>query len=84
MNTTYQIFEYLPLAYKKPSDLDFFDFLVHFVGQNYEAKNYHFAVVALYMIYMGIVYHYIYGIFWADKKCFEYALIGFCDFFGVR
>ena len=32
------------------------------------------------MIYIGIVYHYIYGIFRADKKRFEYVLIGFHDF----
>jgi len=80
MDTAYQIFEYLPLGYKNPSDMDYFDFLIHSVQQNYEAENYHFAVVALHMIYMGIVYHYIYGIFRADKKRFEYVLIGFHDF----
>jgi len=80
MLTAYQIFEYLPLAYKNPSDLDYFNFLTHSVEQNYEIENYHFAIVALHMIYMGIVYHYIYGIFRADKKRFDYALIGFHEF----
>lgn len=31
--------------------MDYFDFLIHSVEQNYEAENYHFAVVALHMIY---------------------------------
>lgn len=79
METAYQIFEYLPIKYKNPSDTDYFAFLVHSVDQNHQAENYHFAVVALHMIYMGIVYHYIYGIFRADKKRFEYVLIGFHD-----
>ncbi len=68
METAYQIFEYLPIKYRNPSDADYFSFLVHSVDQNYHAENYHFAVVALHMIYMGIVYHYIYGIFRADQK----------------
>jgi len=63
METAYQIFEYLPLKHKNPSDTDYFSFLAHSVEQNYTAKNYHFSVVALHMIYMGIIYHYIYGIF---------------------
>ena len=84
METAYQIFEYLPLKYKNPSDTDYFSFLAHSVEQNYIAKNYHFAVVALHIIYMGIVYHYIYGIFRADKKRFEYVLIGFHDRLQVK
>ncbi len=80
MENTQEIFEYLPLAYKNTSDAEYFDFLIYSVQKNYEAKNYHFAVVALHMIYMGIVYHYIYGIFRADKKRFEYILIGSHDF----
>jgi len=84
METAYQIFEYLPLKYKNPSDADYFAFLVHSVDQNYQADNYHFAVVALHMIYMGIVYHYIYGIFRADKKRFEYVLIGFHDRLQIK
>ena len=58
-----QIFEYLPLKYKNPSDTDYFSFPAHSVEQNCKAKNYHFSVVSLHMIYMGIVYHDIYGIF---------------------
>ena len=58
METAYQIFEYLPIKYKNPSDADYFSFLVHSIDQNYRAENYHFAVAALHMIYMGIVYHY--------------------------
>ncbi len=77
MDTTYQIFEYLPLAYKNTPDAEYFDFLIHSVQQNYEAENYHFAVVALHMIYMGIVYYYIYVMFKANRKRFEYVLIGF-------
>ena len=84
METAYQIFEYLPLKYKNPSDADYFSFLVHSVDQNYQAENYHFAVVALHMIYMGVVYHYIYGIFRADPKRFEYVLIGFHDRLQVK
>ena len=84
METAYQISEYLPLKYKNPSDADYFAFLVNSVEQNYQAGNYHFAVVALHMIYMGIVYHYIYGIFRADKKRFEYVLIGFHDRLQVK
>jgi len=84
METAYQIFEYLPLKYKNSSDADYFSFLVHSVDQNYQAENYHFAVVALHMIYMGIVYHYIYGIFRADPKRFEYVLIGFHDRLQVK
>jgi len=79
MDTAQQIFEYLPLKYKNPSDTEYFNFLKNSVKQNYNAQNYHFGVVALHMIYMGIVYHYIYGIFRADKKRFEYVLIGFHD-----
>ncbi len=79
MQTAYQIFEYLPLKYKNPTDAEYFEFLVNSVEQNYEAENYHFALVALHMIYMGIVYHYIYGIYRADKNRFEYVLIGFHD-----
>jgi len=77
METSQQLFNYLPLHYKNSADLEYFDFLIHSVQQNYEAENYHFAVVALHMIYMGIVYHYIYGIFRANKKRFECVLIGF-------
>ena len=77
METTNEIFEYLSLRYKNSSDLDYFNFLIYSVQQNYEAENYHFALVALHMIYMGIVYHYIYGIFKANRKRFEYVLIGF-------
>jgi len=84
METAYQIFDYLPLKYKNPSDADYFTFLVHSVDQNHSAENYHFAVVALHMIYMGIVYHYIYAIFRADKKRFEYVLIGFHDRLQVK
>jgi len=84
METAYQIFDYLPIKYKNPSDADYFAFLVHSVDQNYQAKNYHFAVVALHMIYMGIVYHYIYGIFRADPKRFEYVMIGFHDRLQVK
>ncbi|MDA2922524.1 hypothetical protein MYX07_04645 [Patescibacteria group bacterium AH-259-L07] len=84
MDTAQQIFGYLPLKYKNPSDTAYFDFLVNSVEQNYEAENYHFGVVALHMIYMGIVYHYIYGIFRADKKRFEYILIGFHDWLKSR
>ncbi|VEN75238.1 conserved hypothetical protein [Candidatus Desulfarcum epimagneticum] len=84
METAYRIFEYLPLKHKNPSDSDYFAFLTHSVEQNYEAGNYHFAVVALHMIYMGIVYHYIYGIFRADKKRFEYVMIGFHEKLEVK
>lgn len=84
METAYQISEYLPLKYKNPSDADYFAFLFHSVEQNYQAGNYHFAVVALHMIYMGVVYHYIYGILRADKKRFEYVLIGFHDRLQVK
>ena len=77
MEAAYQIFDYLSLKYKSPSDMDYFAFLVHSVEQNYQAENYHFAVVALHMIYMGIVYHYIYGILRVDPKRFEHVLIGF-------
>ena len=63
MDTAQQIFEYLPLKYKNPSDTEYFDFLKNSVEQNCDAENYHFGVAALHMIYMGIVYHYIYGIF---------------------
>ena len=84
MDVAYQIFEYLPLQYKNPSDADYFNFLVSSVEQNYQAKNYHFALVALHMIYMGIVYHYIYGIFRADMKRFEYVLIGFHDRLDIK
>ena len=84
METAYQIFEYLPLKYKNPSDTDFFSFPAHSIEQNYKAENYHFAVIALHMIYMGIVYYYIYGIFQADKKRFEYVLIGFHDKLQVK
>ncbi len=84
METAYQIFDYLPIKYKNPSDADYFSFLAHSVDQNYLAENYHFAVVALHMIYMGIVYHYIYGIFRADPKRFEYVLIGFHDRLQVK
>lgn len=80
METIYEIFEYLPLQHKEPSDLEYFEFLKSSVLQNYEAKNYHFALVAVHMIYMGIVYHYIYAISKADKKRFDYVLIGFHDF----
>jgi hypothetical protein len=79
METIYEMFEYLPLQYKEPSDLEYFEFLKSSVLQNYEAKNYHFALVAVHMIYMGIVYHYIYAISKADKKRFDYVLIGFHD-----
>ncbi len=84
METASQIFEYLPLKYKNPSDTDYFSFPAHSVEQNYKAENCHFAIVALHMIYMGIVYHYIYGIFRADKKRFEYVLIGFHDRLQVK
>lgn len=77
MEITNKILEYLPLAYKNSADLEYFNFLIHSVQQNYEAENYHFALVALHMIYMGIVYHYIYGIFRADKERFKLVLIGF-------
>jgi len=84
METAYQIFNYLPLKYKNPTDAEYFDFLVQSVEQNYEAQNYHFAIVALHMIYMGIVYQYTYGIFRADPKRFEYVLIGFHDHLQIR
>lgn len=84
METAYQIFEYLPIKYKNPSDADYFSFLVHSIDQNYRAENYHFAVAAPHMIYMGIVYHYIYGIFRVDQKRFEYVLIGFHDRLQVK
>ena len=84
MESAYQVFAYLPLKYKNPSDADYFVFLVHSVDQNHQAKNYHFAVVALHIIYMSIVYHYIYGIFLADKKQFEYVLIGFHNRLQVK
>ncbi len=80
MQTPYEIFEYLPLQYKDQSDLEYFQFLTHSVEQNYNAGNFHFALVALHMIYMGIVYHYIYAIFRADPKKFDLVLIGFHDF----
>lgn len=84
MDTVYQIFEYLPLIYKTPTDTEYFNFLIHSIEQNYEIKNYHFALVALHMIYMGIVYHYIYVIFKTDKKRFEYVLIGFHDRLNIK
>ena len=84
MESAYRIFEYPPLKYKNPSDVNYFAFLMHSVDQNYQAENFHFAVVFLHMIYMGIVYHYIYGIFRADQKWFAYVLIGFHDRLQVK
>lgn len=74
-----EILEYLPLAHKRQGDYDYFNFLIDSVQKNYDAENYHFSLVAIHMIYMGIVYHYIYGIYKADKKRFDYVLIGFHD-----
>lgn len=77
MDVVYQIFGYLPLKYKNPSDMEYFGFLAHSVEQNYEAKNYHFALVALHMIYMGAVYHYLFRIHLASPTKFNDTLIGF-------
>lgn len=77
METANEIFKYLPLQYKEPSDTVYFDFLKNSVIQNFEAENYHFALVALHMIYMGIVYQYIYGFYKSHPKRFSYTLIGF-------
>jgi len=80
MDETYNIFDYVPWYYKSPTDEKYFSFLFNSIQQNYNAKNYHFALVALHMVYMGVVYHYIYAISKADPKRFEHVLIGFHSF----
>ena len=84
MDSVYQILEYLPLRYKNEADFNYFSFLAKSVEQNYNAGNFHFAVIALHMIYMGIVYHYIYGIYRADKTRFDCVLIGFHEKLKIK
>ena len=84
MDNTQEIFEYLPLTYKNPSDAEYFNFLVYSVEQNLVAENYHFAFLALHMIFMGIIYHYIYALYRADPTKFDNILIGFHDHMESR
>ncbi|MYE38085.1 MAG: hypothetical protein F4X82_01010 [Candidatus Spechtbacteria bacterium SB0662_bin_43] len=60
MDSVYQIFDYLPIRYQIDSDFDYFEFLKNSVEQNYHIENYHFASIALHMVFMGIVYHHLY------------------------
>lgn len=83
MDQLYEIDKFLPAYFSSPDDRDYFSFLRHSVEQNYEAQNYHFSLVAMHMLYMGIVYHYIYWIYKADPKRFDHILIGFHDLLKI-
>ena len=76
MENFYKIIEYLPERYKSTDDQNYFDFLIQSVIDNYEQGNYHFSLVPLHMIYMGVVYNAIYAISSVDSKRFENILIG--------
>jgi len=79
MDQLYEIDKFAPIYFSSPDDRDYFSFLRHSVEQNFEAQNYHFSLVAMHMLYMGIVYHYIFWIYKADPKRFDHILIGFHD-----
>ncbi|WP_462137987.1 hypothetical protein [Candidatus Mycalebacterium sp.] len=79
-----EIFEYLPLKYKLPTDVEYFGFLIESVENNYERQNYHFAFLSLHMVYMGIVYNYIYAIFKTDLEQFENVLIGHHKILNIK
>jgi len=79
MEQLYEIDKFVPVYFSSPDDKEYFAFLRHSIEQNYEAQNYHFSLVAMHMMYMGIVYHYIFWIYKADPKRFDHILIGFHD-----
>ncbi len=83
MDQLNEIDTFIPLYFNTPDDKDYFAFLRHSIEQNFNAQNYHFSLVAMHMMYMGIVYHYIFWIYKADPKRFDHMLIGFHDMLKI-
>lgn len=77
MEAVNEINEYLPIRYKTPVDLDYFERLFASVSKNHENEDYHFSLTALHMLYMGIVYHNLYKFYKYSPKKFDLILIGF-------
>jgi hypothetical protein len=68
---------YIPLKFIRHTDSEYFEYLVRSLEHNYYAEYFNFALLPLHMIYMGIVYHYIYGIYKANHERFKCVMIGF-------
>ena len=78
MEVVSEIFNnYLPYKYKIDSDKEYFELLTKAVDLNYEKKCFHFSILGLHMIYMGIIYQYLLGVSRVDKIRFNHVLIGF-------
>lgn len=77
---------FLPWDYKFPTDDDYFSELIANVHFNVENQPYagsvHFAIIAMHMIFMGIVYNYIALLRVASPREFDNVLIGFHDRIG--
>jgi hypothetical protein len=74
-----EIFDFLPIRYINPTDEEYFLNLINIHNHCYAVHNFHFALIALHMIYMGIVYHYLYQVLRCKPKEFERVIIGFHD-----
>ena len=68
---------YLPYKYKFDLDKEYFKFLAKAVTINYKNECFHFSILGLHMIYMGIIYQYLLGVSRVDKIRFNHVLIGF-------
>lgn len=72
---------FLPWDYKLSADSDYFLELIGIVHHNTEKQPHvgsvHFALMAMHMIFMGIVYNYISILYAASPKKFNNVFIGF-------
>jgi hypothetical protein len=77
MEEAYEIFDYLPLSFKSPTETEYKKFLWESFEVNYNAEKYPFAFIAFNMLYMSFVYFEIWQIQQNRPNDFEMAMIGF-------
>jgi uncharacterized protein YihD (DUF1040 family) len=71
------IFQYLPLSFKTPSEQEYIEFLWSSFDSNYQNGKFQFAFLAYHMMYMSAVYFNIWQINKSQNEDFKKALIGF-------
>ncbi len=77
MDEALELFDYLPVSFKTPSEHDYISFLWEAFEANYSSGRYQFAFLAYHMLMMSFVYFNIWQIKQTQPDDFEKGLIGF-------
>jgi hypothetical protein len=72
-----KIFDYLPVSYKNPTEMEYVEFLWNTFTTNYNAEKYPFAFLSYHMLFMCFVYFEIWQIKENCPDDFQKAMIGF-------